>query len=127
LWAPAGRKTRVVLHIVGLIGTEKDASARGLGWGVPGPQSHVRGVAGREEGAIVLGKVSESKDNNFGYNALTGEYEDLVSAGVLDPPKVVRTALINAGSIAALMLTTEALIAEIRGEKSSAGGTSDMH
>src|SRR6266567_4353179 len=67
-----------------------------------------------EEGAIVLGKVLESKDQNFGYNALTGEFEDLVKAGVLDPTKVVRTALTNAGSIAALMLTTEALVADIK-------------
>jgi chaperonin GroEL len=73
-----------------------------------------------EEGAIVLGKVGDSKDINFGYNALTGEYEDLVRAGVLDPTKVVRTALTNAGSIASLMLTTEALIAEIPEEKKSA-------
>jgi len=69
-----------------------------------------------EEGAIVLGKVLESKDPNFGYNALTGEYEDLVKAGVLDPTKVVHTALTNAGSIAALMLTTEALVADIKEE-----------
>ena len=86
-----------------------------------------------EEGAIVLGKVNESKDNNFGYNALTGEYEDLVKAGVLDPTKVVRTALTNAGSIAALMLTTEALVADIPEEKKSAGaaggagGMGDMY
>ncbi|MGB8005797.1 MAG: chaperonin GroEL [Terriglobales bacterium] len=70
-----------------------------------------------EEGAIVIGKIHDSKDNNFGYNALTGEYEDLVKAGVLDPTKVVRTALTNAGSIAALMLTTEALVAEIPEKK----------
>jgi chaperonin GroEL len=73
-----------------------------------------------EEGAIVLGKVNDSKDNNFGYNALTGEYEDLVKAGVLDPTKVVRTALQNAGSIASLMLTTEALVADIPEEKKGA-------
>ncbi|MFY9676047.1 MAG: chaperonin GroEL [Terriglobales bacterium] len=81
------------------------------------------------EGAIVLGKINESKDNNFGFNALTGEYEDLVKAGVLDPTKVVRTALTNAGSIAALMLTTEALVAEIPEEKRSAntsGGQGGM-
>ncbi len=70
-----------------------------------------------EEGAIVIGKIHDSKDNNYGYNALTGEYEDLVKAGVLDPTKVVRTALTNAGSIAALMLTTEALVAEIPEKK----------
>ncbi len=73
-----------------------------------------------EEGAIVLGKINDSKENNFGYNALTGEYEDLVKAGVLDPTKVVRTALTNAGSIASLMLTTEALVAEIPEEKKGA-------
>ena len=86
-----------------------------------------------EEGAIVLGKVNDSKDNNFGYNALTGEYEDLVKAGVLDPTKVVRTALQNAGSIASLMLTTEALISELPEKKEAApmpgghgGGMGDM-
>ena len=73
-----------------------------------------------EEGAIVLGKVNDAKDSNFGYNALSGEYEDLVKAGVLDPTKVVRTALQNAGSIASLMLTTEALVAEIPEEKKGA-------
>src|SRR2546425_2017381 len=87
-----------------------------------------------EEGAIVLGKVNDSKDNNYGYNALTGEYEDLVKAGVLDPTKVVRTALQNAGSIASLMLTTEALVAELPEEKKGApmpgghgGGMGDMY
>jgi chaperonin GroEL len=70
-----------------------------------------------EEGAVVLGKISDSKDINFGYNALTGDYEDMIKAGVLDPTKVVRTALTNAGSIAALMLTTEALVAEIPEKK----------
>src|SRR5437764_1288455 len=85
-----------------------------------------------EEGAIVLGKVNDSKDNNFGYNALTGEYEDLVKAGVLDPTKVVRTALQNAGSIASLMLTTEALISELPEKKEAPampgghGGMGDM-
>ncbi|MGB9364234.1 MAG: chaperonin GroEL, partial [Candidatus Sulfotelmatobacter sp.] len=73
-----------------------------------------------QEGAVVLGKVLDSKETNYGFNALTDEYEDLVKAGVLDPTKVVRTALTNAGSIAALMLTTEALIAEIPEEKKGA-------
>ncbi len=88
-----------------------------------------------EEGAVVLGKVNDSKDNNWGYNAQSGEYEDLVKAGVLDPTKVVRTALTNAGSIASLMLTTEALVAEIPEEKKGApqggghggGGMGDMY
>jgi chaperonin GroEL len=73
-----------------------------------------------EEGAIVLGKVLDSKDNNFGYNAFSDKYEDLVKAGVLDPTKVVRTALQNAGSIASLMLTTEALVSEIPEDKKGA-------
>ena len=63
------------------------------------------------EGAIVVGKVREGT-GPFGYNAASGEYEDLVKAGVIDPTKVVRVALQNAASVAALMLTTEALIAE---------------
>jgi chaperonin GroEL len=81
-----------------------------------------------EEGAIVLGKVNDSKNPHFGYNALTGEYEDLVKAGVIDPTKVVRTALTNAASVAALMLTTEAIIADIAEEKkgAAAGGHGGM-
>jgi chaperonin GroEL len=75
-----------------------------------------------QEGAVVLGKVLESKDTNYGFNALTDEYEDLVKAGVLDPTKVVRTALTNAGSIASLMLTTESLIAEIPEKKEAPAG-----
>ncbi len=75
-----------------------------------------------EEGAVILGKVLESKENNFGFNAFSNEYEDLVKAGVLDPTKVVRTALQNAGSIASLMLTTEALIAEIPEKKEAPAG-----
>ena len=70
-----------------------------------------------EEGAIVVGKIKESKDPDFGYNAQTNQFEDLVKAGVIDPTKVTRTALQNAGSIAALMLTTEALVAELPEEK----------
>ncbi len=64
------------------------------------------------EGSIVVEKIRNSKENNYGYNALTDEYEDLVAAGVIDPTKVTRTALQNAASIAGLLLTTEALIVE---------------
>ena len=64
------------------------------------------------EGSIVVEKIRTSKENNFGYNALTDEYEDLVAAGVIDPTKVTRTALQNAASIAGLLLTTEALVVE---------------
>jgi chaperonin GroEL len=75
-----------------------------------------------EEGAVILGKVLESKESNYGFNAFSNEYEDLVKAGVLDPTKVVRTALQNAGSIASLMLTTEALVAEIPEKKEAPMG-----
>jgi chaperonin GroEL len=75
------------------------------------------------EGAIVLGKVRESKDPNFGFDAATEEYTDMIGAGILDPAKVTRTALQNAASISALMLTTEALVSEIpEEEKAPAGG-----
>ncbi len=73
-----------------------------------------------EEGAIVVGKIRDSEQNSFGYNAQTDKFEDLVKAGVIDPTKVARTALQNAGSIAALMLTTEALVSEIPEEKKEA-------
>ena len=79
-----------------------------------------------EEGAVVIGKILESKDTNFGYNAGSGKYEDLVAAGVIDPTKVTRTALQNAASIAGLMLTTEAMISEIP-EKAPAGGGGHQH
>jgi chaperonin GroEL len=73
------------------------------------------------EGAIVVGKVRENDNPNFGYNAATDTYEDLVKAGVIDPTKVTRTALQNAASIASLMLTTEAMIADIPEKKAPAG------
>jgi len=73
-----------------------------------------------EEGAVVVGKIRDSKDPNFGLNAQTGQFEDLVKAGVIDPTKVTRTALQNAGSIAGLMLTTEALVCELPEEKKEA-------
>src|SRR5947209_5110216 len=72
------------------------------------------------EGSIVVEKVRASKETNYGYNALTDQYEDLVAAGVIDPTKVTRTALQNAASIAGLLLTTEALIVEKK-EPTAAG------
>jgi chaperonin GroEL len=75
------------------------------------------------EGSIVLAKVKESKSANFGYNAQTDTYEDLVASGVIDPTKVTRTALQNAASIAGLLLTTECVVVEKKEEKpASAGG-----
>jgi len=75
------------------------------------------------EGSIVVARVKESKDKNFGYNAATDTYEDLVKAGVIDPTKVTRTALQNAASVATLLLTSDALIAEKpKAEKGKEGG-----
>ena len=73
-----------------------------------------------EEGAVVVAKVLASKEQNYGYNALTGVFEDLVKAGVIDPTKVTRTALQNAASIAGLLLTTEALVVELPERKAAA-------
>ena len=77
------------------------------------------------EGSIVVAKVRASKEKNFGYNAQTDTYEDLVKAGVIDPTKVTRTALQNAASIAGLLLTTECVVVERKEEKpamATAGG-----
>src|SRR5204863_5155600 len=78
------------------------------------------------EGAVVLEKVRASKDPNFGYNAATETFEDLVAAGIIDPAKVTRYALQNAASIAGLMLTTEAMIADVQEEKGEGGGMGGM-
>ncbi len=75
-----------------------------------------------EEGSIVVGKILDSKDGNFGFDAQTGEYVDLVKAGIVDPAKVVRTALQDASSIAGLLITTEAMVAEKPEPKGSGGG-----
>jgi chaperonin GroEL len=66
-----------------------------------------------EDGAYIVGKLLESEDYNWGFNAATGTYEDLVKSGVIDPAKVVRTALQDAASVASLLITTEALVAEL--------------
>ncbi|MBK8304191.1 MAG: chaperonin GroEL [Pyrinomonadaceae bacterium] len=79
------------------------------------PLRQIAGNAGME-GAVVVGKVREG-DDSFGFNAATEKYEDLVAAGVIDPAKVTRTALQNAASIAGLMLTTEAMIADVQDDK----------
>jgi chaperonin GroEL len=74
------------------------------------------------EGAIVVEKIGENSNPNFGFNAQTDMYEDLVVSGVIDPTKVTRTALQNAASIASLMLTTEAMVAEIPEKKPAPAG-----
>ncbi len=75
---------------------------------------------GGEEASVVLNKVAENKNANYGYNVATGEYGDMLKMGILDPTKVTRAALQNASSISGLMITTEAMIAEIPQEKPAA-------
>jgi chaperonin GroEL len=84
-----------------------------------------------EDGAVVVGKIVDKNDYAFGFNAATGEYGDLVKQGVIDPAKVVRTALQDAASVAGLLITTEAMVAELPKKKAPAmphggGGMGDM-
>ena len=86
-------------------------------------QALVRQIADNagDEASIVVGKILEKNEDNYGYNAQTGEYGDLIQLGIVDPVKVVRTALQNAASVASLLITTEAMIAELP-KKDAPGG-----
>jgi len=75
-----------------------------------------------DEASIVVGKILESSDENYGYNAQTGEYGNMVTMGIIDPVKVVRTALEDAASVAGLLITTEAMVAELPKKESAGGG-----
>ena len=80
-----------------------------------------------DEASIIVGKILETKDDNFGYNAQTGEYGNMISMGIVDPVKVVRTALQDAASVASLLITTEAMIADApKKDAPAAGGMPDM-
>ncbi|NHT74166.1 chaperonin GroEL [Rhizobium sp. PP-F2F-G38] len=87
-------------------------------------QSLVRQIADNagDEASIVVGKILDKNDDNYGYNAQTSEYGDMIAMGIVDPVKVVRTALQNAASVASLLITTEAMIAELPKKDSGAGG-----
>jgi chaperonin GroEL len=84
-----------------------------------------------EDGAVIAGKVLDKDEYNWGFDAQTGEFKDLVKAGIIDPTKVVRTALQDAASVAGLLVTTEAMVAEKPEKKAPAmppggGGMGDM-
>jgi len=79
-----------------------------------------------EEGSIIVGKILEQDKDTFGYDAQTGEYVDMITSGIIDPVKVVRTALQDAASVAGLLITTEATINDIPQDDSAAGGMPDM-
>jgi chaperonin GroEL len=105
---------------------EQMAGVRILQRSIEEPLRQIVGNAG-EEGSIVVQKVKEGK-GSFGFNAATGKYGDLIADGVIDPVKVVRSALQNAASVAGLMLTTEALVAEKpKEDKAPAGGGGHAH
>jgi len=89
------------------------------------PTRQIAANAG-QEGSIVVERIREKNDLNFGYNAQTDKFEDLVKAGVIDPTKVTRTALQNAASIASLLLTTEAVVVEKKEEKERLPTPPDM-
>ncbi|KQR77510.1 molecular chaperone GroEL [Rhizobium sp. Leaf384] len=92
-------------------------------------QSLVRQIADNagDEASIVVGKILEKNDDNYGYNAQTSEYGDMIAMGIVDPVKVVRTALQNAASVASLLITTEAMIAELpKKDAPMGGGMPDM-
>ncbi|WP_411906467.1 chaperonin GroEL [Rhizobium mayense] len=91
-------------------------------------QSLVRQIAENagDEGSIVVGRILESNTDNFGYNAQTSEYGDMIAMGIVDPVKVVRTALQNAASVAGLLVTTEAMIADLPRKDGAGVGMPDM-
>ena len=89
-----------------------------------GPLRQIVGNAG-DEASVVLDKVRQG-DGNFGYNAATGEYGDMIEMGILDPAKVTRTALEAAGSVAGLMITTEVMVADAPEDSAAAPAMPDM-
>ncbi|MGE5242573.1 MAG: chaperonin GroEL [Bacteroidota bacterium] len=114
---------RAVSAIKGLKGDNHDQDV-GIQIAVRAMQEPLRQIVenGGIEGSVVYHKVADSKDVNYGYNAATDEYGDMLKMGILDPTKVTRTALQNAASVAALMITTEAMVAEVPKDESPAGG-----
>jgi len=117
-------RSSIVLDIKG----ENDDQNAGVSIIRKALQSLVRQIAENagDEGSIVVGKILESNTDNFGYNAQTGEYGDMIAMGIVDPVKVVRTALQNAASVAGLLVTTEAMIADLPKKDAAGGGMPDM-
>jgi len=117
---------RAISQITGLEGDNEDqnigiaAALRAM----EGPLRQIVGNAG-DEASVVLDKVRQG-EGNYGYNAATGEYGDMIEMGILDPAKVTRTALQAAGSVAGLMITTEVMIAESPKDDAAAPAMPDM-
>ena len=104
---------RALTAIKGLKGANEDQN-HGIEIALRAMEAPLREIVANagEEPSVILNKVKEGS-GNFGYNAATGEFVDMVEAGILDPTKVTRTALQNAASIAGLMITTEAMVGEL--------------
>ena len=121
LWASKG--------LEGVTGDNADQNA-GIAIVRRALQAPIRQIATNAglDGAVVAGKVLESEDRNFGFNAQTEEYGDMFKFGVIDPAKVVRTALEDAASVASLLITTEAMVADKPEPKGqgAGGGMPDM-
>jgi len=113
------RSAKEVEDLIKTLDGDEKIGAQIIRRAIEEPLRLIVGNAG-EEGAVVIGKVLENKEAHYGYNAATNQFEDLVKAGVIDPTKVTRTALQNAASIAGLMLTTEAMVADIPEKKEAA-------
>ena len=118
---------RAVTAIKGLKGDNHDQDV-GIQIAVRSMQEPLRQIVenGGTEGSVVYHKVADSKDVNFGYNAASDEYGDMLKMGTLDPTKVTRTALQNAASVAGLMITTEAMVAELPKEEEKMPGGGGM-
>jgi chaperonin GroEL len=105
------RAASVLEKVEGLKGEDEKLGVNIVRRSLQEPARMIANNAG-QEGSIVIERILEKKDKHYGYNAAVGEYENLVKAGIIDPVKVTRSALQNAASIASMLLTTEALIAE---------------
>ncbi len=107
---------------------ENDDQEAGIGIVKRALQAPIRQIASNsgDEGSIIVGKVLESESNDFGYNAQTSEYGDMIEMGIVDPVKVVRTALQDAASVASLLITTEAMVAEVPKDEAAPAGMPDM-
>ena len=75
-----------------------------------------------EDGSVIVGKILEKDQYSYGFDSQTGEYVNLISKGIIDPTKVVRAAIQNAASVAALLITTEAMVAELPKKQAAGGG-----
>ncbi|PKA42801.1 chaperonin GroEL (plasmid) [Rhizobium sullae] len=117
-------RASITLKIMG----ENDDQNAGISIVRKALQSLVRQIAENagDEGSLVVGRILESNTDNFGYNAQTGEYGDMIAMGIVDPVKVVRTALQNAASVAGLLVTTEAMVADLPRKDAAGGSMPDM-